>query len=339
LKKYIFPFLLITTACFVLNFPLNSFAIDKGGCLTCHRYPGLVRMEKPDNKFILLHIDEKKHLVSPHGKVDCRECHAEVSEVPHTGKIKVECTKKCHVEDKEKIAATDSATLRTYHKDEKFVITSLDDKSSCRVCHPLYPHSNNNKVRALINMHTGYLICEVCHLKSEKLDNITYEWKAPETFEFIGQPYGTHSTREKEETAETEGMVSRMLKIFSSEKDDSAGEQKTEYLISRIAAFSGEKGRKKILMNTTDNKKAEEFKVKEHTLSPGDKEKELQYFHRDIARKEISVACNGCHSADGMLDFRKLGFNEKTTKDLQYMNIKSLVTKYETFIIPNLFGH
>ena len=31
--------------------------------------------------------------------------------------------------------------------------------------------------------------------------------------------------------------------------------------------------------------------------------------------------------------------DEMTSKDLQYMNIKSLVTKYEIFVIPDLFGH
>jgi hypothetical protein len=74
-------------------------------------------------------------------------------------------------------------------------------------------------------------------------------------------------------------------------------------------------------------------------LKPDEREKELAYFHKDIEKKEISVACNECHSVNGILDFNKLGFDEKKTKDLIYLNIKGLVTKYKTFYFPNLFGY
>jgi len=39
----------------------NSFGLDEDGCLTCHQYPGLVRLEKADG-IKVLHIDEKKYL-------------------------------------------------------------------------------------------------------------------------------------------------------------------------------------------------------------------------------------------------------------------------------------
>jgi hypothetical protein len=337
LKKYIRAVLFTVAVCFVLNIASAGFAVDKEGCLTCHRYPGLVRLEKTD-EFKVLHIDEEKHLDSPHGKVDCRECHTQVVEIPHTGQTKVECTTNCHSDDKEKITAMDSSALSAYHQDEKFAITRMEDKSSCRVCHPLYPHSKNNKVRALVNMHTGFMVCEVCHLKKENIENLTYDWQDPEPFEFVGEPYGTHAKSETEETPGSESLISRMLNIFSS-KDDSGETPKTSYLISRIAVFSEEKGEKSILINTADNEKASLFKERGTTPDSGESKKELEYFHRDTARKEISVVCNECHSPDGILDFKKLGFNEKKTKDLQFLNIKSMLTKYETFIIPNLFGH
>ncbi|MEN8262188.1 MAG: hypothetical protein ABFR82_01860 [Nitrospirota bacterium] len=333
LRKTINSILLLSAVYILLSTFNISFAVDKGGCLTCHQYPGLVRLEE-NGDFKMLHIDEEKHLASAHGKVNCKKCHAEVVEIPHTGKTKVECTKTCHFEDREKIDATDASALSEYHKDEIFAITRLEDKSSCRVCHPLYPHSNNKKVRALANMHTGFLLCEVCHLKKEPSKKLTYDWKKPDLFEFIGEPYGTHEKQEKKEAKESNGVISKMLKIFSEEENGQDGETKIEYLISRIAVFHN----KKLLMNTKDNDKAKDFLDREKSLSNAEKEKELEYFHREIARKEISSACDECHSPNGMLDFRKLGFDEKKSKDLEYMNIKSLLTKYETFVIPNLFG-
>ena len=333
MNKFVFWILLTAVTLLFFNSPDVSFAVDKGGCLTCHQYPGLVRLEE-NGDFKMLHIDEEKHLASAHGKVDCKKCHAEVVEIPHTGKTKVECTKTCHFEDREKIDATDASALGEYHKDEIFAITLIEDKSSCRVCHPLYPHSEHNKVRALVNMHTGFLLCEVCHIKKESSKKLTYDWKKPDLFEFIGEPYGTHEKQEKKEAPKNNGVISKMLKIFSEEENGPNGETKIEYLISRIAVFHN----KKLLMNTKDNDKAKDFLDREKSLSAEDKEKELKSFHREIARHEISTACDECHSPNGILDFRKLGFDEKQSKDLEYMNIKSLLTKYETFVIPNLFG-
>lgn len=338
MKRHLLTVLLILSISSFFPFPLPSFAVDRGGCLTCHRYPGLVRLEK-SREFKVLHIDEEKHLISPHGKVDCVNCHTLVVKVPHTDETRVECTTHCHLEDREKIEALDSSYYSTYHKDEKFAITRLDDKSSCRVCHPLYPHSKNNKVRALVNMHSGFMLCEVCHLKKEGLDNLTYQWKDPEVFEFTGEPYGTHQKQETREVPGTKKLITKMLKIFSPKEKDPGETQHAEYLISRIAVFTSKDGEQTLLMNTADNVKAKEFMEKETAMSAGEKKEELKYFHREIAKKEISVACNECHSPGGILDYRKLGFDEKRTKDLQYMNIKGLVTKYETFYFPHLFGH
>lgn len=311
-------------------------SVDHGGCLTCHRYPGLVKYEKPD-KFRVLHIDEEKQLASKHGKTDCRECHPKTVKIPHTGVTEVECTTGCHTEDREKIDAMGPAALAGFHKDEVFSITRLDDKTSCRVCHPLYPHSANNKVRAFVNMHIGFMMCEVCHLKKEDFNNLVYDWNEPEEFVFTGEPYGTHRKEEVKSKAESGSFVSKMLRMFD-EEEESADEVRIRHLISRIAVFRKDEKGKSLFVNTQDNEKAAEFLEKEKDMSPAEKAKELDYFHREIAKKEISVACNECHSATGILDFRKLGFDSKKAKDLQYLNIKSLLTKYDKFVIPNLFG-
>jgi hypothetical protein len=336
MKKHIVILLFSLSVVSVFYTVQSGYAFDKGGCLTCHKYPGLVKYEKPD-KVTVLHIDEGKHLTSPHGRTDCKACHPNTAQVPHTGVKKVDCTSKCHFEDRDKIDNIIPSDLQKYHKEEKFAITKLDDKTACRVCHPLYPHSANNKVRALLNMHIGFMLCEVCHLKKEGADRLAYEWKEPEEFEFTGEPYGTHSKQEAKEPHKSDSIISKMLRIMDRESD---GEEKAGeiHLISRIAVFKTEKGKKTLFVNTHDNKKAEEYLKKEKNMSGSDKEKELEFFHLDIAKKEISVACDECHSTKGILDFRNLGFSKNKARDLQYLNIKGLVTKYDTFYFPNLFG-
>jgi len=163
--------------------------MDEGGCLTCHKYPGLVRLEKTKGVKVF-HIDEKKYLKSSHGKTDCRKCHTEVLKIPHTGETNVDCTTECHLSDNDKQMVAEY-NLTNMHKKEQSFITDLKDESSCRECHSLYPHSENNQVRALLNMHTGFMLCEVCHIKRDQYINISYEWTDTENAQFSGEPFGT----------------------------------------------------------------------------------------------------------------------------------------------------
>ena len=162
----------------------SSFGLDEDGCLTCHQYPGLVRFEKGDG-IKVLQIDEKKYFNSPHGKIRCKECHTVISKVPHTGETATDCTTRCHQEDAAKIR---NYPLKTLHQKEHSYIVSLQDKSSCRTCHPIYPHSENQLVRAFLNMHTGFMFCEVCHIDRNKINHLVYDWENSENAYFSGEP-------------------------------------------------------------------------------------------------------------------------------------------------------
>jgi len=312
LNHYRFSALSIISCLLTLFIANNSFALDEGGCLICHQYPGLVRLEE-QGKFRPLHIDEEKYFSSPHGKFKCNQCHINIDKIPHTGETKVDCSTKCHKGEDAKVLPA-NYPLEAFHRKEQSFIAILRDESSCRVCHPLYPHSKNNLVRAFLNLHAGFVSCNVCHIKRKSYNNLTYEWKSSENAEFSGTPFGT----------------------FYNPQTKSA--RKSKHYISRIAAFAPRNGKKRSLTNIWDTAKAKAYVGKEKNLKPDEKEKELAYFHKDIEKKEISVACNECHSQKSILNFKKLGFDEKKTNDLTYLNIKGLVTKYKTFYLPNLFG-
>ena len=298
----------------MLSFTLgqrNSVAMDEGGCLTCHQYPGLVRPKKP-NGIKVFHIDEERYLRSPHGKIDCRKCHSSVHKVPHVGVTAVNCNKECHLtpKDKKLIAEYD---LKALHSKEKSYLTRLEDGSSCHECHDLYPHRSNELARAFINMHIGFLTCDTCHINREKFKTLTYDWTSSEAARFSGKPYGT-----------------RFNPKISAVKDSA-------HFISRIAVFSVENGEKRPMLNTRDTQKARAYLAEEKNLTPDEKKKRLRYFHRDIHKKEISVTCDECHSKHSVLDFKQLGFSKKKTTDLIYLNIKGLVTKYKVFFFPEMF--
>jgi len=311
LKAY--PWLLVELVfcCLLLGAANVSFAIDEGGCLTCHQYPGLVRHEKNDG-FTVLHIDEARYSQSAHGKVDCRKCHTGVVKVPHTGETHVDCNTACHLEAKDR-QLVKNYPLKDFHKGEQSFITRLDDETACRVCHPLYPHTENKLVRALLNLHTGFMVCDVCHLKKENYPDSTYHWKDTENADFSGIPFGTYYNP----TTQTA--------------------HKSAHFLSRIAVYVKSNGEKQLTFNPEDTRKAQEFLLKEKNLTNDQRTDALDYFHRDIAKKEISVACDECHSFHSILDFKELGFSEKTATNLKSLNIKGLVTKYKTFYFPELF--
>lgn len=334
MKKYIFLILNIAVWIVVCT-PLISHAMDPDGCLTCHQYPGLATHEK-DGPVKILHIDEEAYLASPHGGVKCRKCHTTIKSVPHTGERRFNCATGCHIKDRKKIEAVDLSTY-PIHKGEKFAVTSLICGSCCRFCHTLYPHSADNHVRAFVNMHAGFILCEVCHLKKEKWKDLTYDWGYQEYVRFSEYPYGNYQKHEQEPAPEIKSQLSEILKDLPREEHLPCNIEKTEYSIKRIAAFFVEDGEKRLLLDTWDSQKAADFMEREEDMSAEEKKKELDYFHRDTAKKEISAACDECHAPKaGLLDYEKLGFDKTKINKLRKLNIKGLITKYDTFYFPEL---
>lgn len=288
----------------------NGYAMDESGCLTCHQYPGLVRPEEPEG-FKVFHIDENRYLRSPHGETECRQCHINVTRVPHVGATEVNCTNSCHLSEKDKKMLADY-DLDELHEDEKFYITRLADGSSCRACHRLYPHRSNKLARAFINMHIGFMTCETCHINREQFEPLQYEWMDSEAADFAGEPFGARFNPNMTEAPES------------------------SHFISRISVFTRQNGEQRSLFNTWDTEEARAYLEREEDMTEDEKKERLDYFHRDIHKLEASVTCKQCHSEDGILDFEQLGFSEKNARKLMYLNIKGLVTKYKVFYFPDL---
>jgi len=62
--KLVSSILVIFAGYFLFFGTSECFGLDEDGCLTCHQYPGLVRLEKT-NGVKVLHIDEEKFFTSP----------------------------------------------------------------------------------------------------------------------------------------------------------------------------------------------------------------------------------------------------------------------------------
>lgn len=210
--------------------------------------------------------------------------------------------------------------LETYdysllHRKEQSYIREMADPTSCRVCHPLYPHSADEHVRALLNMHTGFMYCEACHIKRDMFGPLTYDWRGSDDVDFVGEYYGTRFYPQADKV------------------------EKPEHYLARIEVLNLVNGEKRSRINTWDSKKAKTYLQKELSMSLAEKKKQMTYFHKDIAKKEISVACEECHSDSSILDFRELGFSELKSRELININLKGLVSKYKTFYLPQMLHH
>ncbi len=225
---------------------------------------------------------------------------------------------------KEKIEETQkSEILEEVKKQEEYEVhrhfhnvvayPQLPDKVRpvCYICHSDYPHSKNKKVRAILNMHTQFSVCETCHIEEKKGATVAYRWYNPFSENPKGPFFGTSYDPETGNLMEVEDLFSKIAPYFMVDGEIEAALQMQE---SDLA---------KDYMNVRDE------------LTPEQRDNVKKKFHVNIKAK--GHECKDCHSRKGLLDFRALGFASNRTVDLEQLNITGMITKYEKFYIPNLF--
>lgn len=181
---------------------------------------------------------------------------------------------------------------------------------TCFICHSNLPHGKSEKIRSLLNMHTHFLTCEMCHLKITKGETVVYRWYSPEEKNPKGPFFGTAYNPE---TGDLE-MV-----------DDHFAKLAPYYKIANMLEPT---------VHIQNAPMARDYVRVRDQLTPEQREGLTKRFHLDIKPK--GPPCETCHSDHGILNFEKLGFSEKRTVDLENLNIKGLITKYNVFYLPDL---
>lgn len=181
----------------------------------------------------------------------------------------------------------------------------------CYICHSDYPHSKNKKVRAMLNMHTEFFVCETCHIEDRKGASVVYKWYNPFDENPEGPFFGTSYDPETGNLVEVEDKFSKIAPYFQYE-------DKLESAIQ-----------------IQDAPLAKDYMKVRDQLTPEQRDNVKKKFHVDIKAKGHD--CEVCHSKKSILDFKRLDFAKNRTVDLVQLNIKGMVTKYERFYIPNLF--
>lgn len=101
MKKFSTGGILFLVGTFLTLFFAPSWvkAADEEGCLICHKYSGLARIDQKTGKIRLFYVADSKYKNSVHGKVLCRNCHLNLDKIPHNDAQKVDCSTKCHLKE------------------------------------------------------------------------------------------------------------------------------------------------------------------------------------------------------------------------------------------------
>ena len=157
-----------------------------------------------------------------------------------------------------------------FHMVDEYVTRKETMLPLCSTCHGTYPHSKEKKVRALLNFHTGFIACSVCHARKEPgTKDIIFkwvDWKSGEILDAVKGEYGKYPAE-----------------IFPIKIDD--------------------KGRKTIF-RPVDDKAARHYLLIKDQLNSDQIAQAKIKLHEHISEKP--VFCSNCHHKNGYLDFLKL---------------------------------
>ena len=200
---------------------------------------------------------------------------------------------------------------RHFHRTVEYPQLTENERPVCFICHSDYPHSKNKKVRSLLNMHTQYFVCESCHIKKVPGTSLFYKWHSP----FDENPKGPF--------------------LNTSYDPETGNVVEVEDKFSKITPFFIKGVRLELAIQAQDAPLAKDFVKVRDKLTPEQREGVKNKFHVNIKPK--GHECNTCHSKQSILEFERLGFSESRIADLEQLNVKGMLTKYENFYLPDLF--
>ncbi len=189
-----------------------------------------------------------------------------------------------------------------FHDTDEYIerlIHQLDtDPPLCLKCHGTYPHKKEKNTRSMLNMHNGFMACEVCHVKNK---DYSFVWVDIETGKESTRPEGSYG-KYKGNIIPIKTVNGRAVRLDKEVRESFA----LEYL--------------ELNNKYTLNQLSEVNKVHQNNLS------------------KDPVQCLECHIRGGYMDFKRLGFSGARSSELTLSELPRMMLKEDTFYLPNLFG-
>jgi cytochrome c553 len=186
-----------------------------------------------------------------------------------------------------------------FHMIDEYISQQESMAPLCLTCHGTYPHSKEKKVRALLNFHTGFIACAVCHARQEPgTKDIIFSWVERETGEIVNKVQGEYG----------------------------------KYPAKIFPVQIGPQGQKKIFRPVEEKAARQYINIKDK-FNPDQSAQAKIRLHENISTKP--VFCSDCHQKDGYLNFIELGFPLKRVNHLNSTEVVGLIEKYKTFYLPS----
>jgi cytochrome b subunit of formate dehydrogenase len=186
------------------------------------------------------------------------------------------------------------------------------EKSACIACHSPYPHGQNLQAIAVMNLHTEFMTCHSCHLKVTEGEEIRFGWVNPTGNTSRAEPYGVR--------------IDPVTGLFA----------ETENHFSKLTPFKKSGGEWRPIISTADVESALTYMEAEEKYSEPEKQALVDRLHQGTELKEF-IRCSRCHSKNGIMDFKELGFEPARINQLQKMEMGGMLTNYDTFYFPDIF--
>ncbi len=185
-----------------------------------------------------------------------------------------------------------------FHIVDEYVTTDEPNPPLCLKCHGSFPHSKGKKVRSLLNAHTGFVACSVCHARKKPTDKDTiFTWVMNETGDIKKSVTGEYGKYEG--------------KIYPIQMDNGVG--------------------KRIFRPVNEATALQYLKYKDD-YSPDQIARAKIILHENISTEP--VFCSDCHKKNGYLNFEQLGFTPKRVSHLNSTEIVGMIEKYKVFYLP-----
>lgn len=187
-----------------------------------------------------------------------------------------------------------------FHGVDESVLAGSKSTSWCLKCHEDYPHSKSREVRGMLNAHSFFLACEVCHIAPKEGERFEYKW--------LQRGTGIALTELKGPPGDYGGT---------------------------IIPFRTEKG---IPRRLDENQEAQQLLDESAALdSDGDLKKRTMRLNADI-HKEFSprpLFCDECHRNNGALDFAQLMYSPQRVERLTFGEGANIIKRYKDFYLPS----
>lgn len=196
-----------------------------------------------------------------------------------------------------------------FHMTDEYVVQQDPNPPVCVICHGTYAHGKEKKVRSLLNLHSGFIACSVCHVRRDGADTELGKTVFDDEFNFM---WVDRQTGDFSNTVEGEyGKYPAMIYPI---KSSGQGHGR---IFAPIRTEAAQQFLKMYPQLTTDQ--ISEAKAKLHELV-----------------SEEPVSCKDCHKKDGYLDFARLGFPAQRVDHLESSEIVGMIENYKTFYLPSV---